>query len=226
MGRRLVSGLLFVVVLAAGCGGGSSSSSNGEATKSGRQVLADARKAAIAATAVHVFGTFTSGGKKLAVDFALGNDSGTGFLKQGRARADVVRVGQTAYMRANLAFWRLYGAADAAQLLQDKWLKGSATKQPFAAFGKFLSMKGLIGNALKNSGNHGKLTNLGEKTYKGRKVVAVKDSRDGSVLYVAATGTPYPVGGVGAGSLGFEDWNKKLSVSAPKGAVDISQFGG
>jgi hypothetical protein len=226
MGRCLAIGLLVVAVLAAGCGGGSSSSSNGEAAKSGSQVLADARAAAIAATAVHVFGTFTSAGKKIAVDFVLGNDGGKGSLKQGNARADVVRVGKTAYMRASLAFWRLYGAAGAASLLQDKWLKGSATKQPFAAFGKFLSMKGLIGGALKNSGNHGKLTNLGEKTYKGQKVVAIKDSKDGSILYVAATGAPYPVGGVGAGALGFEDWNKQVPVSAPKGAVDISQFGG
>jgi hypothetical protein len=226
MGRRHVIGFLAIAVLAAGCGGGSSSSSNGEAAKTGRQVLADARKAAIAATAVHVFGTFTSAEKKIAVDFVLGNDGGKGSLKQGSARADVARVGKTAYMRANVDFWRLYGAAGAAQLLQGKWLKGSATKQPFAAFAKFLSMKGLIGDALKNSGNHGKLTNLGEKTYKGQKVVAVKDSSDGSILYVAATGTPYPVGGVGAGAIGFEDWNKQVSVSAPKGAVDIGQFGG
>lgn len=229
MGRRLVTGLLAIAVLgilAEGCGSGSSSSSNGEATKSGRQVLDDARKAAAGATAVHVFGTFTSGGKKLAVDFALGNDGGTGFLKQGSARADVARVGKTAYMRANLAFWRQYAGAGAAQLLRDKWLRGSATKQPFAAFAKFMSMQGLIGGALKSPGNHGKLTNLGERTYKGQEVVAIKDSKDGSILYVAATGTPFPVGGVGAGSLGFEDWNKKVSVSAPKGAVDISQFGG
>lgn len=226
MGRRLVTGLLVLMVLAAGCGGGSSSSSNGEATKSGRQVLADARKAAADATAVHVFGTFTSRGSKIAVDFVLGNDSGKGFLKQGNARADVVRVGKTAYMRASLPFWRKYAGADAAQLLQDKWLQGSASKQPFAAFAKFLSMRGLIGDALKTPGNHGTLTNLGEKTYKGQRVVAIKDSKDGSILYVAATGTPFPVGGVGAGSLGFEDWNKPVSVAAPKGAVDISQFGG
>lgn len=216
----------MVAILAAGCGGGSSSSSNGDATKSGRQVLADARKAAADATAVHVFGTFVDAGQKVAVDFILGSDSGKGFLTVGSARADVVRVGKTAYMRASLAFWRKYGWAGAAQLLQDKWLQGSATKQPFAAFAKFLSMKGLIGDALKSPGNHGTLTNLGERTYKGQKVVAVKDSKDGSILYVDATGTPFPIAGVGAGSLGFDDWNKTVPVSAPKGAVDISQFGG
>ena len=229
MGRRLVPGLLaaaLLAVLAAGCGGGSSSSSNGEAKKSGRQVRADARKAAAGATGVHVFGMFVDAGQNIAVDLVLGKDSGKGFLKQDSARADVVRVDGTAYMRASLAFWRKYAGVAAAQLLHDKWLQGSATKQPFAAFATFMSMKGLIGDALKKQGHHGKLTNLGEKTYKGQKVVAVKDSSDGSILYVAATGTPFPVAGVGAGSLNFDDWNKEVSVAAPKGAVDISQFGG
>jgi hypothetical protein len=228
MGRRLATGLVAVAVLAvlaAGCGGGSSSSSNGEATKSGRQVIADARKAAAGATGVHVFGTFRDAGKDVAVDLVLGKDSGKGFLKQGSAQADVMRVGDTAYMRASLAFWRKYAGDAAAQLLHDRWLQGSATKKPFDAFAKFMSMSGLIGDALKSPGNHGTLTNLGEKTYKGQKVVAIKDSKDGSILYVASTGTPFPVAGVGAGSLSFDGWNKPVSVTTPKGAVDISSFG-
>jgi hypothetical protein len=227
MGRRIPTGLLafsVLAVLAVGCGGGSSSSSsNGEATKSAEQVLADAKTAATGATGVHVSGTFTDAGKTVALDLALGKDGGTGFMAQGSARADIARVGDTAYMRASTAFWRKFAGAGAAQLLHDKWLKGSATKQPFAAFAKFMSITGLIGDAFKN---HGKLTNLGEKTYKGQKVVAIKDAKDGSILYVAATGTPYPVAALGGGSISFADWNKQVSVTAPKGAVDISALGG
>ena len=99
-------------------------------------------------------------------------------------------------------------------MLRDRWLQGSATKQPFIAFAKFMSVSGLVSDALKQ---HGKLTNLGAKTYKGQKVVAIKDSKDGSILYVAATG---------AGSLSFSDWNKQVSVSAPKDAIDITKLGG
>jgi hypothetical protein len=224
MGRRILTGLLSVAVLAAGCGGGSSSSSaNGEATKSAAQVVTDAKTAAAGTAGVHVTGTFADAGKSAALDLTVGKDGGKGFIAQGGARADIARVGDTAYMRASTAFWRKFAGAGAAQLLHDKWLKGSATKQPFAAFAHFMSTTGLIGDAFKN---HGKLTNLGEKTYKGRKVVAIKDAKDGSILYVAATGTPYPVAAVGGGTINFADWDKPVSVSAPKDAVDISSLGG
>jgi hypothetical protein len=224
MGRRLLTGLLAVVVLAAGCGGGSSSSSsNGEAKKSAEQVLTDAKAAAAGTAGVHIAGTFTDAKKTVALDLAVGKDSGKGFIAQDGARADIARVGDTAYMRASTAFWRKFAGAGAAQLLHDKWLKGSATKQPFAAFARFMSITGLLNVAFSS---HGKLTNLGEKTYKGQKVVAIKDAKDGSILYVAATGTPYPVAAVGGGAISFADWNKQVAVSAPKDAVDISSLGG
>ena len=224
MGGRLLTGLLFVAVLAAGCGGGSSSSSsNGEAQKSGPQVYADAKRATDGATGVHLSGTFKDAGKSTTIDFVLGEQNGKGSMAQGKARAEIVRIGNTAYMRASTEFWRTFAGAQAAPLLHDKWLQGSATKQPFSGFAQFLSLSGLIGEAFKNPG---KLTNLGEKTFKGQRVVAVKDSKDGSILYVAATGTPYPVAALGAGTITLTDWNKKVSVSAPKGAIDISQFGG
>jgi hypothetical protein len=224
MGRWLLTGLLALTVLAPGCGSGSSSSSaNGEAKKSGQQVYTDVKTAVAGATGVHVSGTYKSAGTSVAIDLALGKDSGKGFLAQANARADVVRVAGTAYMRASAAFWRKYAGAAAAQLLRDKWLQGSATKKPFAAFAKFMSITGLVGDAFQS---HGTLTNQGEQKYKGQRVVAIEDAKDGSILYVAATGTPYPVAAVGRGSISFADWGKAVSVSAPKGAVDISSFGG
>ena len=76
------------------------------------------------------------------------------------------------------------------------------------------------------SSQHGKLTNDGQTTYKGAKVVAIRDTSDGSKLYVAATGRPYPVaivaGGKGkSGAVTFGDWNKSVSLSAPSNAVAI-----
>ena len=53
------------------------------------------------------------------------------------------------------------------------------------------------------------------------------DSSDGSTLYVAATGTPYPIAatesGNSKGAITFDHWNDPVSVDAPKGAVDIEQ---
>jgi hypothetical protein len=214
--------LLTLALLAAGCGGGSPGA-NGEAGKSGVQVFNDARSAAAGASSVHISGTFEDAGKSVTLDLVLGAVAAKGFMAQDTARADLARVDNTAYMRASTDFWREFAGAAAAQLLHDKWLKGPATKQPFVAFAQFMSIDALVSEAFKG---HGKLTNLGERTYKGQKVVAIKDSKDGSVFYVAATGKPYPIAASGGGSISFTDWDKQVSIAAPKGAVNISPLGG
>ena len=221
-GRIALALVLTVAVSAAGCVGGSSSS-NGEAGKSGAQVYSDAKRAVTGASSVHIFGSFTDAGKTVRVDLVLGAVAAKGFMAQGTARADIARVGSTAYMRASTDFWRRFAGAAAAQVLHDKWLKGSTRKQPFVAFAQFMSIDALITEAFKG---HGTLTNLGERTYKGEKVVAIKDAKDGSIVYVAATGKPYLVATSGGGSITFADWNKQVSITAPNGAVDISSLSG
>src|SRR6266568_1722346 len=215
--RRAGLAVLALALLAGGCGGSGSSSGNGEAAKSGVQVYTDAKSAATSASAVHISGTFKDAGKNVTLDLVVGAVAAKGFMAQDTARADIARVGNTAYMQASAAFWRTFAGAAAAQLLHDRWLKGSATKQPFAAFAQFMSIDALISDAFKG---HGKLTNIGERTYKGQKVVAIKDAKDGSIIYVAATGKPYPVAATGGGSISFTDWNKDVSISAPRGAVN------
>jgi hypothetical protein len=59
----------------------------------------------------------------------------------------------------------------------------------------------------------------------------IRDKSDNSKLYVEATGKPYPVALVSgqkgrSGAITFDDWNKTVSLAAPSGAIDISQFGG
>jgi hypothetical protein len=222
MRRRVGLAFLALALLAAGCGGGSSSG-NGEAGKSGLQVFNDAKSAAAGATSVHISGSFDDAGKNITLDLVLGAVAAKGFMSQDTARADLARVGKTAYMRASADFWRRFANAAAAQLLHDKWLKGSATKQPFVAFAQFMSIDALVSDAFKG---HGKLTNLGERTYRGQQVVAIKDAKDGSIFYVAATGKPYPVAASGGGSVSFTDWNKQVSITAPSGAVSIQTLGG
>ena len=73
--------------------------------------------------------------------------------------------------------------------------------------------------------------NKGATTYRGQKVVAIQDTSDNSKLYVAASGTPYPVALVGgrgrqSGAITFGDWSDPVSLSAPKGAIDLSALGG
>jgi hypothetical protein len=229
MGRRLPTGLFAVAVLAvltAGCGGGSSSS-NGEATKSADAVFSDVQHAALTATSVHVAGAITDAGSPLSLDLVLAQGKGKGTMSESGLSFQIVRIGNDASIKGSDAFLKQFAGAAAAQLFHDKWLKGSVASGNLKALAPLTDITKLFKGAF---GNHGKLVNEGETTFQGQKVVAIKDSKDGSLLYVAASGTPYPLGakesGTSKGTITFDHWNDSVSISAPKGAVDISKLGG
>lgn len=229
MGRRLRIGLLAFAVLAvltAGCGG-SSSSSNGEATKSAATVFSDAQQAALAATSVHVAGAISDAGTPVSLDLVIAQGKGKGTISESGVGFQIVRIGDAAYIKGSDAFLKQFAGAAAAQLLHDKWLKGSVASGKLSALAPLTDITKLFKGAL---GSHGKLVNQGETDFQGEKAVAIKDSKDGSILYVAATGTAFPLGakqgGASKDSITFDHWNDSVSISAPKGAVDISKVGG
>jgi hypothetical protein len=225
MARRFLLAAALVGALA-GCGG---SSSNGEAKKTADQVVADAQKAALSASSVHVSGTITDNGTPLAVDLTIvKGKGGKGTLSESGLTFQLVRIGDTAYIKGSEAFLRKFAGAGAATLFHDKWLKGSASTGRLAALAPLTDAEKLIKAAL---GQHGTLANKGETDYKGEKVVEIDDTtQQGGRLYVAATGDPFPValkGSTQQGSIAFDDWNDaEATVEAPKGAIDLSQLGG
>ena len=75
-------------------------------------------------------------------------------------------------------------------------------------------------------GSHGKLAKGDETTVNGVKVIAVRDTTKGGTLYVATTGTPYPVfiQRAGDGKITFDRWNEAFALKAPAGAVDLSKI--
>jgi hypothetical protein len=78
--------------------------------------------------------------------------------------------------------------------------------------------------------SHGKLVNRGETTYNGQSVVEIYEATKKGTLYVSASGTPYPVAFVktkqgSAGKVTFDRRNESVTLSPPKGALDLSQFG-
>jgi hypothetical protein len=228
MGRRFSTGVLALVLLAAlaaGCGGGASS--NGEAAKSATAVFNDARRAAVAAKTVHVAGSLNDAGKTLDLDLVLAHGKGKGTMAESGLSFEIVRIGDAAYIKGTDAFLRQFAGAAAAQLFHDKWLKGPISSGALASLAPLTDIVQLFNGAF---GTHGKLANKGETTFQGQKVIAIKDASDGSTLYVAATGTPYPVaateGGKSKGSITLDHWNDSVSIDAPKGAVDISKLGG
>jgi hypothetical protein len=151
---------------------------------------------------------------------------GEGSVSTNGLSFDLVRIGDTVYVKGSDAFYKHFAGAAIAQLLHGRWVKGSATHGRLKSLAPLTSLDALFARL---ASHHGSLVNKGKTTYKGQPVVVIQDA-DNSKLYVAATGTPYPVALFGnkhqPGAITFGDWNKSVSLSAPSDAIDISQFGG
>jgi hypothetical protein len=222
MGRR--SALLGLALFAlAGCGGGSS---NGEEKKTAAQIVADARQAALAASSVHVTGAGTDSGRPLKLDLTIGHDSAKGHLEESGASFDVIRVGNTVYVRGDEAFLKKFGGTAAATLFHNRWLKGSISDPQLGALAPLTDLKQFFEGVL---GQHGVIKKTGATTRNGAKVVEIRDTTQGGSLFVAATGEPFPLALAGGGQQGdieFADWNAEAEIAAPENAVDLSQLGG
>lgn len=222
------------VALAAACGGNSSSgssgssagSANGEAAKPAGQILADARKAALAASSVHVAGGIAANAGRITLDVSLlGSRGGRGRLAINGLGFRIIRIGNTAYFSGSEAFYRKLSNSAAASLLKGRWLKASAdSSSQFASFAQLTDMQKLIGAALKPQGTP---TKAGPRTYHGQPVVALRDGATGSILYVATQGPPYPVAIVNTrrrSAVTFDRWGEPVALTAPANAIDFSQL--
>jgi hypothetical protein len=238
--RSFLAGMLLVVALAvAGCGGGGGSStttttgasSNGEATKSAQQVVSDSVKAAEAASSFKMSGQINASGQSIGVDLTIVKGSGAqGSITIKGHTVQLVVVDGYGYMKADGSFWKQFagsaGTAIAA-LLQDKWLKFPTSNPQFGSITTIADSKALFDQFNSNTGS---ITNSGATMYQGENVVAIAGGPTKGTFYVASTGTAYPValvktGSSGSGAIMFSNWNEPVTITAPSGAIDVSQLG-
>jgi hypothetical protein len=214
---RFLAGTLLVVVFAvAGCGGAS-----------GDGPFHDSVSAADAASAFHMVGQVTSGGQPIGVDMTVVKGKGsTGSLTINGEKVDLRIVGSYSYMKAGSGFWKRVGGkagGAAAQLFAGKWIKFKSTDPQFGPLAGIASES--VFDKLPSEG----YGDAGTTTYKGRSVKDLEASN--GHVYVAATGTPYPVALVetqsdSKGTITFDRWNKPVVLTAPPGAIDVSKLGG
>jgi hypothetical protein len=227
MSRRLgpaaLSALLALALAACGSSGGGSS--NGIASKSPDQIVAATRSAVAKVSSVHVAGTIASSGTKIALDLNLVNGKGgKGSMTQNGLGFQIVAVGPEVYINGSTAFWRATAGAAAAQLLSGKWLKAPATGQ-LASLATLTNVQKLFNQLLSS---HGKLAKGKTTTVQGQKAIGVTDTTNGGTLYVAATGTAFPIEisktGSDGGRIVFDKFNQPVSLTPPAHAVDISNL--
>jgi hypothetical protein len=223
--RALLACVLAAAALA-GCGSSSASSGNGLESKSPQEIVTAARNAAATAATVHISGSIVSEGKPISLNMELVRGKGaSGRITLEGLSIDIIELEHAVYIKGSPQFYAHVAGANAAQLLQGKWLKAPSGSGNFSSLTQLTDLNRLLGAAL---AEHGPLAHAGTTTIEGTKAVGVKDTSKGGVLYVAATGTPYPLeiqktSGEG-GTIRFSRWNEPVTLTAPAGAINITQL--
>ena len=124
--------------------------------------------------------------------------------------------GNEVYINGTTAFWQKFAGNAAAQLLFGKWIKAPASGQ-LATLATLTDLQKLFNQLLSS---HGQLAKGSITTVRGQRVIAVKDTANGGTLYVATTGTPYPIEVVKNGSERRADRVRPLQ---PAGQADAAE---
>jgi hypothetical protein len=207
-----------------GCGG--AAPANGVATKPAPEVVAAAKAAADGASSVHISGSLASNGSPITVNLDLvAGKGGRGQVSEDGLSLELIHLGGTVYIKGSPAFYRRVGGATAAQLLQGRWLKAPATVGSFASLASLSDLRRLVDMALAINGTP---TLAGTTTVGGQKAVGVTDAAKTGTLYVATTGTPYPIAvadaGASSGKIMFGRWNEPVPLAAPANALDVTKL--
>lgn len=225
--HRLAPVLLAAALLSAtlvGCGG-SSPSGNGVASKTPARIVALAKSAALGAASVHVAGSIVSEGKPISLDMDLvAQTGGRGRITLDGLSLRLVDVDRAVYVKGNAAFYRRFAGASAARVLQGRWLKGGEGGA-LASLASLANLGKLLNSTL---AGHGALSRGAATRVGGRRAIGVTDAAGRGTLYVATTGTPYPLEivkrGANAGRVIFERWNQPVTLAVPANAINIKQL--
>jgi hypothetical protein len=231
---RQVAGRAALLALAAlgliAGGALAATADNGITSKSPDQILATSLAAGEHAHSVHIVGHILSGGSHIGMDLRFSGTRAAGRLIEDGAAFDLVLVGTKAFIKGGAAFWQHEGvkAGDPTiALFANRWVGGStAAGKPFHGFGAEFRLRGLLTSL---GSSHARLALAGTTKIHGRPAVGVRDTKQGGTIYIATTGTPYPLSiqktkGSDTGTLEFEGWNEPVTIAAPKTYVDLDQL--
>lgn len=223
--------LLALAVTSCGAGGHGGSTpqatasppaASSVATMSASQATQAALTALTSARGVQVRGTFTASGRveSFIMGFAGRSAASGGFTVNG-APVQLIICGGAMYLKAGQDGWAAMGnPAGTAGMMAGRWFKVGSAQVP----GTYpLSLAFFTAELAAHETTASATVTM--QTLAGHRV-AVIAYPDGSKLYVAATGRPYPlrfdVTGDTGGRRDFSGYDSAVSVVAPSGATDIS----
>lgn len=212
----------------------SSNSATGNAALAPQALATAARKAILSATAFHMRGKGLSDGKPMIFDIHYGKTSSDGYLTLGGARVGLRYVAPTVYLRGSAAFWTLISASDktitAAQKkvlvarLTNKWVRVPSTSSGLAELSSVAIRTEFQKQAASDDGG-GPYTKGPARIFGTLHTVSFIDPTDGSTIYVAATGVPFPreiASPKDHSSFDLTDWNVPFSAPRPPASQTIS----
>src|SRR5262249_44911366 len=139
-------------------------------------------------------------------------------------------VGGKVFVKADAATLQKLGGsgvgAAVAGLLGGKWFVAPTSIPQLSSISNLTDISKLFDAALKNPGN---LTKGDETKINGQPAIGVNSTARDGTLYVATTGTPYPLqisSSKNQGTVNFTDWDSKIDVAPPPNPVDLSKIGG
>lgn len=189
---------------------------------SAEEVLDKAKAAAKAAKSVRVAGEASGDSGTTTLDLTLTPDGGSGSVEQAQGRVEVILIGKDVYAKLDeKALAATIGAGNdaLAKLVGGKWIKAPADSPQFASFAELVKLSSFVDGVLSPDGE---ITREEGKEIAGTRTVALKDGgADGGFLYIADSGTPYPLAiepGQGSGDTGqitFSDWGKDVTITPP-----------
>lgn len=212
---------LLAGALLAGCGS-SSARPPAVAAESPEQIVAAARAAALASATVRVSGSMIAAGRPISIEMQLVNGKGgEGTVAIDGLTLNLVAIEREAYVNGGAELYRRIAGPVAAAALHGRWIKVPANSGDFSPLYSLASVQGLIDTTL---AGHGTLAHAAPATIEGQRAVAVHDVDRGGTLYVAATGTPYPleITRPGGGAITFTRWNQAVTLQPPPDWVNIN----
>ena len=224
--RRRALVVTAAVTLAAGtalsaCGGGSGL--NGEQSKTGNEVAQDAVNALRHASSAHMIGSANIGSAPVSFDLTFKGNDTSGRVSTNGTTFEVIKLGDQAYVKGSKATYTSLTNAKIAEIIGDRWLHLSGDKAS-----SYTSITlGSITSSL-NSTTWAKTVH--QAKLDGKKVVVITNTKDGSQVYVANTGKPYPLKGQGKttadGSWAFSDYDKPVTIAPPADSINLDELNG
>jgi hypothetical protein len=217
---------LASVIVLAGCG----SSGQDLASKPAAAILAASRTAARNASAVHVVSEIFDGKTKdrpvYTLELQLTHERGRGRVSLLGHQSEVIRIENTLYAKGSPAFYRRLAQRTGAHLAPGTWVKTPANGTQLTEFAALTEPDGELTLLLRDPTIS--LTNGHTITIDGQRAIALQETGKlyTGIIYIAATGTPYPIEIVKHGretsTTTFTRWNQPATLSAPANAVELS----